>query len=751
MRYQRMKGRNVFYPFGFDDNGLPTERYVEKKRKIKGKNLKLSEFNAICRETVAELEDNFRDMWTSLGFSADWDLCYSTIDDIPQRISQRSFLDLLEKGLIDYREEPNMWCVECQTAIAQAELESEDKDSNFNDLRFELEDGGSLVIGTTRPELLPSCVCVFVHPDDERYKDLVGKHAIVPIFSQRVPILQDPKADMEKGTGAVMCCTFGDKTDIEWFKQHRLPLRVSITPYGKMTELAQDFEGLKIKEARKEILKKLEEDGILLKKEAITHPVNTHERCGTDIEFLSTHQWFIKVIEHKEELLKLADSIKWYPAFMKQRYLHWVENLGWDWCISRQRFFGVPFPVWHCENCAAILTPEPEDLPVDPKERPYGKNCTECGHSEVLPDRNIMDTWATSSISPQINYLWGEENSMEDQIAPMTLRPQAHDIIRTWAFYTMVKAWFHQKDVPWKDIMISGHVLYKKGQKISKSKGNAKSEPEVMIEQYGADVIRYWTAGAKLGSDCYFEEQEFRIAAKLVTKIFNASKFCISQLEGFEKTNSDAVSFTLDKAVLSNLQRVSERVDRYLGEYEYSLALSEVENFFWDFCDNYLELIKHRSYNPQEHPEGAHESVRTTLYTSLYAVLRMLAPFIPHITEEVYQAFFREREDHKSIHITPFPGGDSALIQSDCEEVYKESKTFVGAIRKFKTEQRMSLNTEVRTIYYLEQEFPVIEQAGKDVKRAARCDDLRAVSELPSEGEIIEFEGKVLKVVPEDS
>lgn len=554
---------------------------------------------------------------------------------------------------------------------------------------------------------------------------------------------------MEKGTGAVMCCTFGDKTDIEWFKKHNLPLRVCITPYGKMTALAKSFEGMKIKNARQEILKQLKAEEILIKQEPITHPVNTHERCGTDIEFLSTHQWFIRVIENKDELLKIGDSINWYPAFMKQRYIHWVENLGWDWCISRQRFFGVPFPVWHCSQCQAILTPRSEVLPVDPKETEYGDNCPKCGHDEIIPDQNIMDTWATSSVSPQINYLWGEENSLEGRIAPMSMRPQAHDIIRTWAFYTIVKAWFHQKQVPWKDMMISGHVLYKKGQKISKSKGNAKSEPETMIEHYGADVIRYWTAGAKLGSDCYFEEQEFRIAAKLVTKIFNASKFCISQMEGFSKPSLKNVIFPLDCAVLSNLQNVIDKVDRSLSEYEYSQALAEVETFFWDFCDNYLELIKHRSYNPQEHGEGAQESVRTTLYTTLFAVIRMLAPFIPHITEEVYQSFFREKEDHVSVHITSFPSSDPTLVNSASEETYRDSRVFVGAIRKYKSERRMSLNTELKTIYFRGDDFPSLEKAGKDLMRAARCDDLKSVDELPIEGEEIEFEGKRLKIIAE--
>lgn len=745
-RYQRMKGKSVFYPFGFDDNGLPTERYVEKKKKVQGKNMLRSEFNSLCKETVADLEAQFKDMWSSLGFSADWDLGYSTIDDDCQRISQRSFLDLHKKDLVDYREEPNMWCVECQTAVAQAELDSVDKDSSFNDLEFSLEDGGSIVIGTTRPELLPSCACIFVHPEDERYTQLIGKTAIVPIFGHKVPVLADDKADMEKGTGAVMCCTFGDKTDIEWFKKHKLPLRVSITSYGKMTELAGEFAGLKIKAARKAILDKLKEEGKLLESKPINHPVNTHERCGTDIEFLSTRQWFIKLMARKEELVALADKVNWYPSFMKQRYIHWVENLGWDWCISRQRFFGVPFPVMHCDDCKTILTPEDSQLPVDPKEKSFLENCSSCGSENVTPDTNIMDTWATSSVTPQICYGWGEENSLESKLAPMTMRPQAHDIIRTWAFYTMIKAWYHQEDIPWKDIMISGHVLYKKGEKFSKSKGNSKSGPEQLIEQYGADVIRYWTAGAKLGSDCYFEENEFKIAGKLVTKIFNASKFALMHLDGFSTPRIEDITYPIDKGILSRLQKTCKRADQYLNGYEYSLALQEIEGFFWDFCDNYLELIKHRVYNPEEHGEGAGESAKSTLYTLVFGLIRLLAPFIPHITEEIYQAYFKEIEGKLSLHQCSYPAFPENLVDEESEKIYAQACLLIGAVRKFKTENRLSLNTELESIHFLQEQLPLALKAGKDVNRAARCESIEDAKELAGKGTLIEFEGLQVEI-----
>jgi valyl-tRNA synthetase len=741
IRHRRMKGFNVFYPFGFDDNGLPTERFVEKERKVRGSELGRSEFRNLCIETVQKAEEEFRSMWKSLGFSADWNLGYVTIDDLSRRISQRSFLDLYRKGHITHRDEPNMWCVACRTAIAQAELESVDQDSSFNDLRFALKNGGEIIIGTTRPELLPSCVSIFVHPEDERYKDIIGQTAIVPIFGQEVKVIADEKADPEKGTGAVMCCTFGDKTDIEWQRKHQLPLRISITAQGRMNELAQDFCGLKIKEARKNIIEKLQNDGILIASRQINHPVNTHERCGTDIEFLVTPQWFINITDKKEELLQVADKINWYPSFMKQRYIHWVENLNWDWCISRQRFFGVPFPVWHCEKCQTHVLPEDHELPVEPAEDSKNRTCPKCGSTELSPDRNIMDTWATSSVTPQINYRWQEKDSLEKQIAPMSLRPQAHDIIRTWAFYTIVKSWYHQQEIPWNDVMISGHVLYKKGQKFSKSKGEKSSGPNELIQRYSADVIRYWTAGARLGSDCYFEEQEFRIAQRLITKLFNAAKFAISHLENFKHPDCSKISFAVDQGFVSRLQNLIKLVDSHLESYEYSLALGETESFFWDFCDNYMELIKNRMYNPTEHPDGAKESACNSIYYTLYAFLRLFAPFIPHVTEEIYQDFFRAEEGHISLHIAPFPETSEQLQKPEQEKVYHEAKLLIGAARKYKTENRLSLNTELKSITCLKENFKALPEHLSDTKKASGAREIIFVDTLSGSGSEVDFEG----------
>ena len=748
-RYQRMSGKNVFYPFGFDDNGLPTEKFVEKERGIRGHELSRSEFNQICRETVSETEARFKALWISLGFSADWNLTYSSIDDQCQRISQRSFLDLYNKKVVYYKEEPHMWCCDARTAIAQAELEAQEKDSFFHDVRFLPADGQGegIVIGTTRPELMPACACIFVHPDDARYSHLVGKKMLVPIFGHEISVLLDEKADREKGTGAVMCCTFGDKTDVEWYKKHQLPLRMAITREGRMSELAQEFSGLKIKEAREAIVKKLAETGHLLGSKPIVHTVNVYERSGKEVEFLVTPQWFINVIDYKNELLKLGDELNWYPSFMKQRFTHWVENLNWDWCISRQRFFGVPFPIWHCNSCQGIVVAKEEILPVDPlTSRP--ESCPHCGSQDLVGDANVMDTWATSSVTPQINAHWGESSERIDFL-PMGMRPQAHDIIRTWAFYTMVKAYHHHGTLPWKDIMISGHVLYKKGQKISKSKGNAKSGPEELIETYSADVIRYWTAGARLGTDCYFEEQEFKIAARLVTKLYNASRFAATHLEGFQNPDVKNITFELDKGLIHKLNSCIEKADESLLKYEYSQALSEIESFFWDFCDNYLELSKHRLYNPEIHKDHLGLSAKTTLYLSLNAIIKLLAPFIPHITEEIYQALFLKEEKTTSIHLTNYPKPILGLEFSDLATVYNDSCRFVAVVRRFKTENRISLNSPLKSISYFQKDFPGLSKAKSDIAYTAHCQELNPGAALSDAGTLISMDGIEMKILME--
>jgi len=581
------------------------------------------------------------------------------------------------------------WCPRCQTAVAQAEFDNVDKTSHFNDIVFKVG-GKDLIIATTRPELLPACVAIIAHPDDKRYKDFFGKHAKVPLCDFEVPIIADSKADPEKGTGVVMCCTFGDKTDIEWWREHKLALRVVLTKNGKMNELAQGYEGLSIIDARKKIIEDLKENGLLINQKEISHAVNVHERCATPLEFLDTTQWFIRVLDKKEELIRAADQITWWPEFMKVRYVHWVENLQWDWCISRQRFYGVPFPVWYCKECNDIVVADVGDLPVDPlKDTP--KKCS-CGSTSFTPEKDVMDTWATSSVTPEIALNWVDNK--EGFVPPMTLRPQAHDIIRTWAFYTIVKSIFHHGVVPWKHIMISGHVKDSKGEKMSKSKGNVV-DPRKVIEQYSADVLRYWAAGSKLGEDLPFQEKDLVTGKKLVTKLWNASKFAFSHVEDFDIDSVPSLEL-FDSWMMSQLHTMVGDVTQAFEAYDYAKAKALTEHFFWHtLCDNYLEIAKDRLYNPDLRGESSRQSAQYVLYHSLLTLMKLFAPLLPHITEELYQAQFATIEGKESIHIADWPFVDCTLIKEDIHPVGEFVLHVVEAVRKEKTQKNVSLKEPV--------------------------------------------------------
>jgi len=698
-RYHRMKGENVYYPFGTDDNGLPTERLIEKLKNVKSTRMERHEFTGLCYDTLKEIKPAFIQDWINLGMSCDFDGSYSTIDPHCQKTSQYSFIDLFEKGRIFQEESPISWCTLCQTAIAQTEFEDVELTSHFNDIIFKVG-GKDVIVATTRPELLPACVAVFVHPDDKRYKDLVGKHAKVPLFNLEVPILTDEKADPEKGTGVVMCCTFGDKTDSEWWYKHRLPLRVAITKDGKLNELGEKYAGLPIKEARKVIIEDMKAAGLLIRQQQITHPVNVHERCGTELEILKTKQWFIRILDKKEELIAAADKMTWYPEHMKSRYVHWVENLNWDWCISRQRYFGVPFPVWYCKECGKVMVADKDSLPVDPLKDKPKKKCG-CGSSEFIPEKDVMDTWATSSVSPQIVTNWQSKGNYSvdfKKMYPMSLRPQAHDIIRTWAFYTIVKGIYNCGNVPWNNIMISGWALDPRGKKMSKSKGNVV-DPQPMIDKYSADALRFWSAGSKLGDDLPFQEKDLVTGKKMVTKLWNASKFSMQHLQDFALCKTDPDLEIMDLWVLSKMQKLIKDCTASFDAYEYAVAKFAAEKFFWGtICDNYLEICKDRLYNPDSRGKDARLAAQFTLYKILLTTIKLVAPIMPHITESIYQSYFAKSDGAKSIHVSDWPRFEQSFVDEEAEKTGDIAVEIICAIRKFKSEKKVSLKKEVNIV-----------------------------------------------------
>lgn len=697
-RYQRMQNKNIFYPFGFDDNGLPTERLVEKEEGIIARNLKRSEFTLKCLKTTDKYIGEFRELWQSLGFSVDWNLQYDTISPLAQRVSQKSFLKLAKSGRAYLKESPVLWCTNCQTSIAQAELETCEIETTFNWIPFRVGKE-ELMVATTRPELLYGCVALFIHPEDERFNTYIGKEALVPIYNYSIPIIADEKVSKEKGSGVVMCATFGDVADLEWYETHKLSYKKVITAEGKIALGIEYIEGLTVKEARSTIIIKLKEQGLLRKSETIKHSVAVHERCGFVTEIIPSKQWYIDVLSEKEKYLKAGDEINWYPASMKIRYKAWVENLKWDWCISRQRYFGVPFPIWYCSACGNISFADEIDLPINPLEMQPKKACI-CGCTKFIPEESVLDTWATSSVTPLINSKWEEEEDKTDKILPMSMRTQAHEIIRTWTFYTIVKSLYHTGQIPWKDIMICGFVMAKKGEKISKSKNNSVLTPTALIEKHSADSIRYWSANPKLGTDTMFSEEELLVSNRFITKLWNAAKFCIMQLEDY-KGEEPINILSIDRWVLERVKEVENKASYYFKEYEIGAARHEIDEFFWkDFCDNYLEIVKDRLYKPEIHGEYNRKSGQYALYKTLLEILKLYAPYVPHITEEIYQSHFKKLEGEKSIHLLLWKMEDNIedILDRKILSFGKNIVALLTDVRKYKSERKLSLKEPIEKL-----------------------------------------------------
>ncbi len=701
VRFRRMSEGSVFYPFGTDDNGLPTERLIERMKNVKSKQMPRQEFIGLCLKTLKEITPEFVQDWKNLGISADYAIHYSTIDKNSQRISQASFIELFRKGYVYKKEFPTIWCPECQTAIAQAELEDKEQASLFTTIKFSVA-GKEILISTTRPELMPACVAVFVNPRDKRYSHLVGNKATVPLFKHEVPIIADESASMEKGTGVLMICSYGDRFDVDAINRHKLKPRVILNKDGTLNSTG--YKGMRVKEARKRILDDLRNANLIAEQKQISNVVNVHDKCGTEIEFLPTEQWFIKILDKKKELIEQGKKIGWHPEFMLKRYENWVNGLEWDWNISRERHFGVPIPIWECKKCKEIILPKEEELPVDPLQKE--KKCQKC-KEKANGEERVLDTWATSSLTPQI-----AASLTKNKVSiPYSLRPQAHDIIRTWAFYTIAKSCLHEKKIPWGEIMISGFVTLQ-GQKMSKSKGNV-IEPQDIISKYGADALRYWAASSKLGEDIEYQEKEIISGKKFITKIWNASKLVFTNFKYNKKPNNLA---EIDRLFISKLNKVIEEATKGFEEYEYARAKSAVVNFFWHvFCDNYLEIVKRRVYSGTDREK---ESACFTLYNSLLAILKMMAPITPYIAEEIYQEHFKGYEREKSIHISKWPEKTAIREKRDDEEVLELILSIISEARQIKSKAQKSMKTPVK----------ITLERGKLERIAAFIDDLKSVT-----------------------
>ncbi|MEQ8404189.1 MAG: valine--tRNA ligase [Oceanicaulis sp.] len=734
-RYMRMSGRNVLYPIGWDDNGLPTERLVEKVKKVRGGTMAREDFVALCKDVIPEYEQQFRDLFTRLALSVDWSREYQTISDESRTISQMSFLDLYHKGLLERRLEPSLWDPADRTALAQAEVEEIEREGKLNEIPFQIEGGGEpAVIATTRPELIGGCGALMIHPEHPRAQELVGKRAVSPLYNVPVPIIADEAVDPEKGTGMVMCCTFGDIQDINWWRAHRLPLRIVIDRAGKMVdqlEIGTDdwpslnleearetiaaLAGLKAAKAKEAILEILKEKGLLLAQKTTHQVVPVAERSGAPLEIIVTPQWFIKTLEFKDQILEKANEITWRPAYMKQRLESWVEGLKWDWLISRQRHFGVPLPVWYSKRAGEegkMITPTADQLPVDPMtDLPEGYEA-----HEVEPERDVMDTWATSSVSPQLNTRAINEDYALDidshrRQFPMALRPQAHEIIRTWAFYTIVKALHHQNTVPWTNIAISGWCLAGDGSKMSKSKGNVV-DPIKLLDQYGVDAVRFWTGTSRLGQDTALSENTLKQGKRVVNKLWNATKLAHMALKAADEAgalnpttarediDSGAISHPLDQWLLGRLAETVKAATESFESYEYANAQRVIEDFFWrTYCDNYLEIVKRRTrFEGAPSPEDV--SACLTLWHATDTIVRLYAPFTPYVTDSLYDVLYGDQDGAAA---TVHARGQWPKAQDQAEPGVNraEGEAFtqiLAAARKVKSEAQVSMKTPASTL-----------------------------------------------------
>jgi valyl-tRNA synthetase len=748
-RFQRMRGKAVFYPMGWDDNGLPTERRVQNYFGVRCDpslpydpdfvppdepperpvSISRPNFVALCTQLTAEDELVFEHLWRTLGLSVDWSHTYATVSPDAQRVSQRGFLRLARRGQAVQRTAPTLWDVDFQTAVSQAELEDRDRPGAYHRLRFpRLGEGGGVDIETTRPELLPACVALVAHPDDARYAPLFGTEVVTPLFGVRVPVLAHELADPEKGSGIAMICTFGDTTDVVWWRELALPTRTVVGRDGRLLPVEwgvpgwesddpaaaaaayNELAGRTVRQAQTRIVELLAGSGALIGDPSpITHPVKFYERGERPLEIVSSRQWFVETLPMRQRLLDRGDELRWHPAYMAHRYRAWVEGLNTDWNISRQRFFGVPFPVWYPVDASGETVfdrpwfAEEDRLPVDPStDVPDG--CTEDQRGKpggFVGDPDVMDTWATSSLTPQIAGGWEDDPDLFARVFPMDVRPQAHEIIRTWLFSTIVRSELEHGSLPWTDAAISGWVLDPDHKKMSKSKGDVVT-PLPLIEKYGADALRYWAAGGRPGTDTAFDEGQMKVGRRLAIKVLNASRFALGRIAGEDGTvvppGPEAVTAPIDKDVLVQLADVVDEATAAFEQFDYARALERTEAFFWSFCDDYLELVKTRAYG--DPAEAGPASARAALAVALATLLRLLAPVLPFVTEEVWSWW-----QTGSIHNAAWPTRQefAPVIPIDADDspavsVLEVAAAVLGQIRRAKTTAKRSMRSPVAVL-----------------------------------------------------
>jgi valyl-tRNA synthetase len=730
-RYKRMKGFNVYFPQGWDCHGLPTEVETEEFYKIKKTEVPPDKFRKLCEGFVNKYIAIMKKAIIRMGCSPDWTTEYKTMNADYWRRTQLSFILLHKKGFIYQGTHPINWCPRCETAIADAEVDHETREGTLHYIKFPLDNKQQLTIATTRPELLPACVTVAVNPNDERYKKHIGKQIHVPIAERKVKIIAEDMVDPAFGTGVVMICTYGDKADVESVTKHHLPVIMCITETGKMNENTGKYAGLTVAEAKKTVAKDLEDQGLLKKTEKLQQEVGVCWRCDTPIEILERKQWFMKTRQMTDEVEKHALEVKWYPDYMKARLIDWAKSLDWDWVISRQRVFATPIPIWYCTKCGEIILAEPEWVPIDPKlEKPKIDRCPKCGHSEFIPEKDVLDTWMDSSISSAVHAGWPDNKDWK-RLFPATMHPSGTDIIRTWAYYLMVRnlALFNEK--PYKSCLINGMVLGNDGTKMSKSKGNFTAAPEI-LNKYGADASRQWAAGGgATGSDIPFRQPDVEYGWRFLRKLWNAARFASLLLEDYTPADKPKLEL-LDRWLLSKLEKIIKKATEALENCQFNIAAEEIRNFTWhEFCDQYIEAAKDRLYKPDIYGKESKEAAQYTLYTTLYKILQLIAPIMPHVTEEIYQTMYTVTIKHKSIHTTQWPTFNEKQVDEEAEKYGDLATALIGQIRREKSENKMSLNTPIKVLkIYVEtkKNADLLNQASKDIAGTCKAEKIEILA-----------------------
>jgi len=714
VRYKRMRGFNVYYPMGFDDNGLPTERFIEKKYNVDKNNITRPEFVKLCLEETRKGAAAYRKLWEDLGISVDWDYTYSTINEHSQRAAQASFIDLYNKKHLYQAERPVMWCTHCQTTLAQADLDDMERTTDFVYIEVSVDDGDSLMFATTRPEMYPSCVGISVNPSDDRYRKFAGKTVAMPLTGAKITITTDEKIDPQFGTGVVYYCSSGDAQFLDWETRHSIAdhdKKYILDPDGRMNDEAGEYKGLTIAEAKQRIVSDLDKLGVIKKVEKIEQTVKVHERCDTPIEYVTSKQWFIKIADQKDTWLELGRQIKWYPENRYSDYENWVNGLNWDWCISRQRYYGVPIPVWYDKRSGEPVLPSLEELPVDPTQyTPKGYKA-----EDLIPEQDVLDTWATSSLSPQIIAQLVEDEQVQKNIYPATLRPNAFEIIRTWDFYSIVRGYYQDGRLPFSDVMISGHGLAEDGRKLSKRLGNYTPSQE-LVEKYGADAIRYWATGARLGQNLRFSQKEVEMGHKTAVKLFNVARFLAMHIEVAE--NDGDLEYA-DAWIIRELNETVKNATEAFEEYSYSRARDIIDSFFWSkFTDYYVEFIKYRLFGNDPKSKAAAAS---TLKTVVLAILKLYAPIMPFITEQIYQDIYLNDEKDKSIHLSAWPEPVARTDGPNLDD-FSDVITAIDEIRKYKSQNGIPLGAELED-YKLETKLN-IERHAQLVRGVMRVNNL---------------------------